>query len=168
MTCLARCELSPLLPLSRVRMQVNPVDEADENGDDEEELPPVLPAAAVAAILFFVAYADNCKLPRNCPFRVCLFFFLRPVGCGVGCYRARSSIGNGGRGPTRAGICKGAAYDRNECVYFFFLLVRFLLVQLVGLCVVQRKILRLHLSFCGKNVSWRIASLREPSTRRHR
>ena len=54
------------------------------------------------------------------------------------------------------------------CACIFLLHVRFLLVQLVGLCVVQRKILRLHLSFCGKNVSWRIASLREPSTRRHR
>ena len=54
------------------------------------------------------------------------------------------------------------------CACSFLLHVRFLLVQLVGLCVVQRKILSLHLSFCGKNVSWRIASLREPSTRRHR
>ena len=68
-------------------------DDEAENDDDEEELPPVLPAAVVAAIL---AYSDNCKLPRNCPCRVCLFVFLpRPDGCGVGGYRARSRIGNG-------------------------------------------------------------------------
>ncbi len=75
-------------------MQKDESDEEDaENDDDAEESPPVLPAAVVAAIL---AYSDNCKLPMNCPCRVCLFVFLpRPVDRGVGGYRERSRIGNG-------------------------------------------------------------------------